>query len=314
MPDVPDPRRLARIASWDKMELTFAFGSETSDVAGTAEFQAVRDAFQTWAAVVPLTFREVSVREAHDIRIAWTPAVADDHNFKPGVLAHSQFPPRAFPEGLAPDLPLPLHFNDEQEMWAIGAVLGAFDVQSTALHEIGHLLGLLHSSVIPSVMFPTANPNSVFRDLQPDDIAAIQGLYTRIMRLGDSDDLAGAVSAIAAIRHGSQQVLTAVRDGSDRLLLISWLVNDDGSITRTGDSSGQAGELATEGFGVGATGIVDIARGARYVVACRTIAGNLKLISWDVSAEGAISRAGDSDDHAGEASLVRSWLCRTHSS
>src|SRR5262249_55030043 len=64
MPDVIDQLRFVRMAAWDKMDLTFAFGTQTSDVAGTDEFQAVRDAFQTWAAVIPVTFREVSVRES----------------------------------------------------------------------------------------------------------------------------------------------------------------------------------------------------------------------------------------------------------
>ncbi len=248
MPDVRDPRQFIRVAAWDKMDLTFAFDNETGDIPGADERQAVRDAFQTWAAVVPLTIREVSVREPHDIRISWRPALCGDDDMRGGIIAHADYPPPSSPEGLAPDLPLPLHFNDEEFTFVIGAVPDAYDVQTVALHEIGHLLGLYHSWTFPTVMEEMRGiANSVYRDLQPDDIAAIQGLYTRITRLGDSGNLAGSVSAIAAISHLTQQVLTAVRDGSNRLLLISWMVNDDGSLTRMGDSGNQAGELSQEG-------------------------------------------------------------------
>jgi hypothetical protein len=117
----------------------------------------------------------------------------------------------------------------------------------------------------------------------------------RIRRLGDSDDLAGFVREIAAIKHRSQQVVTAVRTQSNTLKLISWRVNNDGSVSRTGDSGGQAGRASN----------IAIAKGNKYVVACRTSSGNLKLISWDINSAGAITRAGDSGNQAGTASRIK---------
>jgi hypothetical protein len=87
-----------------------------------------------------------------------------------------------------------------------------------------------------------------------------------------------------------------VRTQTGTLLLISWRVNIDGSITRAGDSAKQAGRASN----------IDIARrGNKYVTACRTASGNLKLISWDVTDAGAITRTGDSGDQAGEASRIK---------
>jgi hypothetical protein len=63
-------------------------------------------------------------------------------------------------------------------------MFGTYDLQSTITHEIGHLLGLEHSSLLGSTMFERAGRNglagvAVFpaRNLSRDDIAAARSLY-----------------------------------------------------------------------------------------------------------------------------------------
>ncbi len=75
------------------------------------------------------------------------------------------------------NLPLPLHFDDEEHIWAVTPTAGAFDIQSIALHEIGHCLGLVHSNDPSAVMYPTVQPNFALRMLQMDDIQKFRGLY-----------------------------------------------------------------------------------------------------------------------------------------
>ena len=114
--------------TWAKDTLTFAFAAGTSDIAGDAERDAVRRAFASWSATVQLAFREVGTGDSPDIRIAWTPAKCGDADMTGSVLAHSDYPPGCGFYGNA--LPRPLHFDDQENTWCIGAVAGQYDVET----------------------------------------------------------------------------------------------------------------------------------------------------------------------------------------
>jgi hypothetical protein len=99
---------------------------------------------------------------------------------------------------------------------AAGAPWGSFDVQYVAEHEIGHCLGLGHSSDSDSVMYAYANSGAgpVDRVLDADDLAGLRALYGEVTCLdldgdgftsesgcvnsGDCDDSDEAISPSAA--------------------------------------------------------------------------------------------------------------------
>lgn len=99
----------------------------------------------------------------------------------PGELAHAHLPPGSTIFGAAtPNVSGPgdVHF-DNSFTWSddlFDTTADAdIDFQTVALHELGHSLGLLHSSDSSSVMYPAYKGGD--RDLGADDIAGIQAIY-----------------------------------------------------------------------------------------------------------------------------------------
>jgi hypothetical protein len=113
-----------------------------------------------------------------------------------------------------------------------------------------------------------------------------------IARLGDSDNSEGPVSLIRMMSTGNGAVI-GVRDGEGNLVLKNWQINPDGSLKRKGDTALQnqpAGAISLLAVAPSRTGLVS---------AVRDSSGHLKLINWEIVANGGIKRLGDSGQSAG---------------
>ncbi|XP_057992901.1 metalloendoproteinase 3-MMP-like [Hevea brasiliensis] len=146
-----------------KYSLTYGFLPQTPSRA----MDPVARAFQTWAANTHFRFARVQDYTTADIKIGFYRGNhGDGSSFdgRGGILAHA-FAPQ---DGR-------FHY-DADETWAVGATPGAIDLETVALHEIGHLLGLGHSSVEGAIMFARIPPGST-KGLHSDDIQGIRALY-----------------------------------------------------------------------------------------------------------------------------------------
>jgi hypothetical protein len=158
------------ISQWNKLEIAYFFINGTEKISGETERELVRQAFALWAAQTALTFTETSNSAAADILIGWASGDHGDGDPFDGpgdVLAHASFP------NPFDDRSVFLHF-DEDERW-VNSNTQNVDLLTVAAHEIGHTLGLGHSSDPDALMFPSYR--GPHRFLGDDDIAGVQNLY-----------------------------------------------------------------------------------------------------------------------------------------
>jgi hypothetical protein len=122
----------------------------------------IEAALREWAKYAQLTFERGACYGDRTLTFAWVPADHGDWSLNATNPAHAHLPPPAVPEPLAGDV----HF------WA-GREWTPEEIYRTALHEIGHSLGLWEAR--EGLMDSERN----LLWLQQSDIDAIRRLYAR---------------------------------------------------------------------------------------------------------------------------------------
>ncbi|KAK7407295.1 hypothetical protein VNO78_09092 [Psophocarpus tetragonolobus] len=176
-------------------ELTYAFDPDNG-LDDTIK-SVFGNAFKRWAEVTTISFRETASYLTADIRIGF---YSGDHgDGEPfdgvlGTLAHAFSPTNGR-----------FHLDQAEDWVASGDVTkaslsNAVDLESVAVHEIGHLLGLGHSSVEEAIMYPTITARTRKVELADDDIQGIQVLY------GSNPNYTGTPSTSSHERESSDGV------------------------------------------------------------------------------------------------------------
>ncbi|KAJ8750016.1 hypothetical protein K2173_013931 [Erythroxylum novogranatense] len=147
----------------NQYSLTYGFLQGTPTEAMTA----VDRAFRTWQANTHFRFTRTQDYRNANLKISFQ---SGDHgdgapfDGPGGTIAHASAPTNG-----------QFHY-DASERWSVSQTAGTFDLETVALHEIGHLLGLGHSSVEGAIMYPSIAPGTT-KGLHADDIQGIRALY-----------------------------------------------------------------------------------------------------------------------------------------
>lgn len=174
-------KRYVTRGKWRKRNLTYylSFGD---DMSRADQSRIFAEAFKYWSdAAQNLTFNRTHDYNNTDLRISFGKRLhggvprekpcAYPFDGPGGIIAHAYYPSRGF-----------IHFDDDEHFTELGGVQGWWwnsrqsrSLLYTAVHEIGHALGLAHSNVQGAVMWPLARNGRPV--LHQDDIDGINSLY-----------------------------------------------------------------------------------------------------------------------------------------
>ncbi|XP_065657331.1 matrix metalloproteinase-24 isoform X2 [Hydra vulgaris] len=180
--DIPDDKvnRKRRFnlqgSKWSKNNITWKLLNDNNDRLSRKEVETIlENAFAKWEAVANLTFYKLSFssKEQADIDVKFVHGEhGDGISFQPWhyIYAHAFYPLNN--KGYSGDV----HFNDKYNFNVKDK--NGVNLYWVAIHEIGHSLGLYHSSAQSSLMYPyyrgTKDQNI---QLDEDDKLGIQKLY-----------------------------------------------------------------------------------------------------------------------------------------
>ncbi|KAK2702686.1 matrix metalloproteinase-2-like [Artemia franciscana] len=162
-------------SGWSKRNISYFVANWTPKLQSEDKVKSIlKKAFEAWAGYARLTFVETYSTEADIVILFGNGYHGDYYPFDgPGfTLAHAYYP---YEFGhLGGDV----HF-DEAEPWAINPedYNSGVDFFTVAVHEIGHSLGLSHSPVTSSIMYPYYKGHQKNFQLGYDDILAMYQLY-----------------------------------------------------------------------------------------------------------------------------------------
>ncbi|KAB2613761.1 metalloendoproteinase 1-like [Pyrus ussuriensis x Pyrus communis] len=130
---------------------------------------ACRQAFDLWAEVTNFTFQQVVPSSPADILISFQRRDHGDGSPFDGagkVLAHAFAPT----DGR-------LHLDGDENWSFRPPSKNQYDLVWVATHELGHVLGLQHSTLSDAIMYAYVGAGKTRRALHSDDIAGIKALY-----------------------------------------------------------------------------------------------------------------------------------------
>lgn len=217
---------------WNQMPIRYFVNERgVPGVPGSEFREAVRRAFATWQAVpsasIRAEFQGATVASPGDIDQRTTLGFQDRPDLGRVLGATSFILDGTTGEIIESDI-----FFNTSFAWSTAAAgeAGRVDLESIALHEIGHLLGLGHSGIgetelLPTgrrvigagaIMFPIAfTPGNVSdRTVLPDDVAAVIDLYGTTTAKESTGSISGTVTKNGRGVYGAHVVAFSPESGA----------------------------------------------------------------------------------------------------
>ncbi|KAG8452971.1 hypothetical protein GDO86_004686 [Hymenochirus boettgeri] len=169
VPDTLNYKITHKRLKWPSDTITYRIVNYTPDLTPLEVDQAIRNAFNPWSDVTPLSFIQLHSGTA-DIMVSFGAGEHGDFfsfDGPSGTLAHAFLPGQ--------DIGGDVHF-DEDETWTMDE--RAHNLFTVAVHELGHALGLEHSRNPNDLMYPLYTYfNSDNFSLPDNDVREIQEIY-----------------------------------------------------------------------------------------------------------------------------------------
>lgn len=177
---VPDrlPANMALAAAsncrWGTYDLTYRILRLPPALEATRSRQLIEESFLAWSSVCILSFSEVMSDESAHISISWERPQywGTSTQLGPEVYAYAHLP-------CHPERPGEILMDREEEWLDDDRSEGAdgYYVRLNTIHEIGHAIGLGHSSIEIDIMYPYPQRAGI-RELAAGDINGVQRLYS----------------------------------------------------------------------------------------------------------------------------------------
>ncbi|XP_033127604.1 matrix metalloproteinase-14-like isoform X2 [Anneissia japonica] len=163
-------RSIPVIHGWDSHVVTWDITSYSKWLSKSEVDKTAEEALKMWSDAADITFVRVPGGEV-DISIAFLTGAHGDIDFG-GInkaLAHTYYPPKSGSGGV---LEGDVHLDDARQ-WTVKSSTAGHDLRVTLLHELGHSIGIAHSTNRNDAMFSSESTST----LSENDKAAARKLY-----------------------------------------------------------------------------------------------------------------------------------------